>query len=255
MDKTSKNSGNTAAPPREAATFAERLSWLLKEKGITNKELATHLSITQQAVNLYASGSSFPALDKLKKIAEYFGVSCDFLLGRARAAAPDDFIQAAVKRYGLSEGALAFLERLNAPLGIDSAECERVAAKQKAFEASIETAPGRVGSPPPLEPGEWQELLAIMQNETNKHALNMLNDMLTAKTGREWETYGFQILTSIYSYCCGVYEDMQRQRRGKTGITYYTLTADTQRNSELCALNGILAKLRDKLRGANINAT
>jgi transcriptional regulator with XRE-family HTH domain len=95
------------------APFARSLRDKLKERGMTNKELAEHLGVSQQAVNLYTAGNSMPTVDKIVKIAEFFGVSVDFLLGRSRAAAPDDFIQEAVRRYGLSEGALRALEGFN----------------------------------------------------------------------------------------------------------------------------------------------
>jgi Arc/MetJ family transcription regulator len=50
-------------------------------------------------------------------LAEYFGVSCDFLLGRTRATAADDFMQEAVKRFGLSEQALAVFSDMPDPKG------------------------------------------------------------------------------------------------------------------------------------------
>jgi hypothetical protein len=43
-------------------------------------------------------------------VAEYLGVSCDYLLGRSRITAPDDFIQAACKRLGLQESVIETLE-------------------------------------------------------------------------------------------------------------------------------------------------
>lgn len=48
----------------------------------TQAELATYLSKTRQSITYYCDGSSSPDWETLVKIADYFDVSTDYLLGR-----------------------------------------------------------------------------------------------------------------------------------------------------------------------------
>jgi len=52
------------------------------EKGITQTELASYLKLSARAVGYYESGEREPDYNTLLKIAEYFDVSVDYLLGR-----------------------------------------------------------------------------------------------------------------------------------------------------------------------------
>ena len=62
--------------------LGERLKQLRKGKGITQSALAEELGITQQAVGKWETGRSSPDPDMLLRLAEYFCVSIDSLLGR-----------------------------------------------------------------------------------------------------------------------------------------------------------------------------
>ncbi len=60
--------------------FKERLKTLRKQKGITQSDLASILNYGYTAVSNYESGRNEPSIKDLKKIAEYFDVSLDYLL-------------------------------------------------------------------------------------------------------------------------------------------------------------------------------
>ncbi|MEM1485747.1 XRE family transcriptional regulator [Oscillospiraceae bacterium PP1C4] len=62
--------------------FSERLKALRKECKITQVALAEQLGISQQAVGKWETGRSTPDPMTLRKIADIFGVSTDFLIGR-----------------------------------------------------------------------------------------------------------------------------------------------------------------------------
>ncbi|HHV73076.1 MAG TPA: helix-turn-helix domain-containing protein [Thermoanaerobacterium sp.] len=62
--------------------FGERLSQLRKEKGLTQEELAKALNMTRSSLSLYEIGKRDPDTDTLKKIADFFNVSTDYLLGQ-----------------------------------------------------------------------------------------------------------------------------------------------------------------------------
>ena len=61
--------------------LSERLSALRKEKGLTLRELAEQVGITAAALSNYEKGQKEPSLGYAKKLAQYYGVSLDYLCG------------------------------------------------------------------------------------------------------------------------------------------------------------------------------
>ncbi|MDD6095200.1 MAG: helix-turn-helix transcriptional regulator [Clostridia bacterium] len=59
-----------------------RLKELRKAKGITQLKLAMDLNTNQNTISRYETGEREPSLSELIKIADYFDVSADYLLGR-----------------------------------------------------------------------------------------------------------------------------------------------------------------------------
>lgn len=66
--------------PTEVNTVIKSLR---TEKHISQRELAAAVNLTQQAVAKWEKGISEPDSDTLLKLADYFGVSVDYLLGRS----------------------------------------------------------------------------------------------------------------------------------------------------------------------------
>lgn len=63
--------------------FGSKLSELRKEKNLSQKELGMHLGIPGKVVSFYETNRRFPQeKETLVKIADFFGVSTDWLLGR-----------------------------------------------------------------------------------------------------------------------------------------------------------------------------
>lgn len=56
---------------------------LREARGMTTAELADILGVSQRQVQLYEKGESLPKLEGLIILADLFGVSTDYLLGRA----------------------------------------------------------------------------------------------------------------------------------------------------------------------------
>ena len=59
-----------------------RLKELRKKKGISQLRLASDLNTTQNTISRYETGEREPGIDELIKIADYFNVSVDYLIGR-----------------------------------------------------------------------------------------------------------------------------------------------------------------------------
>lgn len=66
----------------EQEAFIKILSTLLEEKNITQRELADKINVTEVTISRYLSGERSPRIEIVNKIAEYFDVSIDYLLGR-----------------------------------------------------------------------------------------------------------------------------------------------------------------------------
>ena len=62
-------------------TFSEKLKALRKEQKITQEQLAKILGVERSSVGKYETGT-LPSMEILTRIATYFDVSTDYLLGR-----------------------------------------------------------------------------------------------------------------------------------------------------------------------------
>jgi transcriptional regulator with XRE-family HTH domain len=62
--------------------FARIITLLRKERGYSQKKAAADLSISQALLSHYEKGIRECGLDFVVKVADYYGVSCDYLLGR-----------------------------------------------------------------------------------------------------------------------------------------------------------------------------
>ncbi|MCM1335738.1 MAG: helix-turn-helix domain-containing protein [Bacteroides sp.] len=58
----------------------EKLKELRKEKGISLKELGAEMGVAESTMSLYENGKRQPDYETLLKLAEYFGVTVDYLL-------------------------------------------------------------------------------------------------------------------------------------------------------------------------------
>jgi transcriptional regulator with XRE-family HTH domain len=63
-------------------TFSERLKQLRINSPRMQKELAEHLQVTTRTLQRYEEGKTEPNIDTLIKIADFFNVSADYLIGR-----------------------------------------------------------------------------------------------------------------------------------------------------------------------------
>ena len=61
--------------------FSETFERLLKERGITQKDLCALLDVSKNQVHYWIKNKAEPDLEMLVKIARFFDVSADYLLG------------------------------------------------------------------------------------------------------------------------------------------------------------------------------
>lgn len=70
--------------------FPDVLKRLRKASKINQTILAEHLSVTQSAIATWECGKRQPDFDMLCRIADYFGVTTDCLLGRTPIPVPPE---------------------------------------------------------------------------------------------------------------------------------------------------------------------
>ncbi len=66
-----------------AMEFNRIITLLRKERGITQKQAASDLGISQAQLSHYEKGIRECGLEFVVQVADYYGVSCDYLLGRS----------------------------------------------------------------------------------------------------------------------------------------------------------------------------
>lgn len=68
-----------------ASDFARTLALLRREKKISQRTAANDLGVSQALLSHYENGLREPGLGFVVRAANYYGVSCDYLLGRSMA--------------------------------------------------------------------------------------------------------------------------------------------------------------------------
>ena len=91
--------------------FADRLQDLISESGKDVKTLAAEIGVSSGALSKYQNDKGEPGITALSKIAEYFGVTSDYLIGLSDNRKLENANIG--KRIGLSDKSIETLEDLN----------------------------------------------------------------------------------------------------------------------------------------------
>lgn len=83
--------------------FAKRLTQLRKEKDLKRQQVADDLCITRASLEFYEKGKRKPDIEMTARIAKYYNVSADYLLGLSEGKKIDNELQAICKYTGLSD--------------------------------------------------------------------------------------------------------------------------------------------------------
>ena len=65
------------------AKFSERICALRKEKKMTQQKMADFCGIQLRSYQAYEYNNIFPEVPRLLRLADYFNVSLDYLMGRS----------------------------------------------------------------------------------------------------------------------------------------------------------------------------
>lgn len=94
--------------------IGETLANLRKEKGLGQKQLAALLNMSVSTISNYENGVHFPDLLTLGKLAQFFDVTTDYLLGRTEYRCPPE----AMSRYITTDYTVQ--DMVNTVLSLDS---------------------------------------------------------------------------------------------------------------------------------------
>ncbi len=97
----------TSVEEKYNAPFPTALRALMDERGETQENIAKAAEKTRQTVSQYVNGISEPSYETLVKIADYFNVSADYLLGRTE---DPNRKPCAADELGLSSEAIAVIK-------------------------------------------------------------------------------------------------------------------------------------------------
>ena len=87
MDKTEKET-SPINQDELLRVFSRRLRSARKKKGITERKASEVSDVAQTSISDYETGKSLPDPEPLKFLADYYGVSTDYLLGLTEFIAP-----------------------------------------------------------------------------------------------------------------------------------------------------------------------
>lgn len=92
-------------------TFPTRLRELMEKGKITQPQLAAAVGVQRQTISNYTCGQSSPDWETLVRIAEFFDVSSDYLIGLSDSDSSDPGIRYVCEYTGLSSSAVEVLHK------------------------------------------------------------------------------------------------------------------------------------------------
>ena len=70
--------------------FSKNLMYYLERKGKTQREVAEALNVSTSAFNEWATGRKYPRIDKIEKLANYFGIQKSDLIEDKKNKSTDE---------------------------------------------------------------------------------------------------------------------------------------------------------------------
>lgn len=101
------------------SVFAKRLRDLMEENNTTQPQLAEAVGVSRQAIGQWKDGNTVPDILDFQKIADYFNVSADYLLGRSKSRSYNNDISDVSNYLGISNNAVMAICQMS---GAKSAE-------------------------------------------------------------------------------------------------------------------------------------
>ena len=92
--------------------FSTRLKYIRKNNKKTQQDMANFLNIQRSTYGEYERGKIMPPMDKIQKLADYFDVSVDWLMGNTNFETHDERKKAATDVEDISRNIKTMIEKL-----------------------------------------------------------------------------------------------------------------------------------------------
>lgn len=92
--------------------FSQRLKTLRKERQKTQQDMADFLNIQRSTYGEYERGRIMPPYDKIKKLADYLGVSIEYLMGTSNFKTNEEKYGAQESNFDVSKEIKLILDQL-----------------------------------------------------------------------------------------------------------------------------------------------
>lgn len=115
--------------------FLHRFRELVYEDAKSQDELAREFGASRQTVSKWMLGESIPDIDALIKMAKYYNVSADYLLGLSDTVSVDVNVKATMEYTGLSEAAVEWLH-----MGLDDFVCDGIGLDNEERKKNLDAA-------------------------------------------------------------------------------------------------------------------
>lgn len=178
--------------------FSKRLRALREEKQLSQDALAEKLGISRGSISFYENGTRTPDIEVFCRIASFFNVSLNYLMGLANAGKPEN--EEISEQIGLSDKAIDILKskkNSNLPLFVNSLiehpKVEKLALKFSRLKNDIEEI-DEIFKNPVFDPTDDEEEIAESISQNNKKMKEQASSVSKHLDRRVDLLYGEKIL-------------------------------------------------------------
>jgi len=178
-----------------AQKMYEIFEQLLQRRGITAYKVAKDTGLTQTLLSNWKNGKSIPNTQNLKKIADYFGVTVDYLMtGEDKTETKNDFSEL--------EGAYFSLAKEAQESGIDPDDIRKIIE----IVRSVRDKKGGVILSSYLTKADLYNYIDLVRMKNNIHfsvyPLNVIKDCLQIGIEVKKESFSTKGLRDIFTFSC-----------------------------------------------------
>ncbi len=211
--------------------FPRTLSLLRQEKKISQRKAAAELQVSQALLSHYENGVREPGLSFVVRAADYYGVSCDYLLGRTlsregTAVAAEDLPDSSAKKDNVLKGsAMAMLSKklqvngisaLYGALGNQGSKEAILASSAylslafyKVYRTLYCADPNHTPGAFPLEENGWRELCDAAMKQQERR-LRRLAQPVPGLTNQEMQQAAPSLAPSLFTMLHNASEMMEK---------------------------------------------
>ena len=104
------------------SVFATRLRDLMEKNNTTQPQLAEAVGVSRQAVGQWKDGNTVPDILDFQKIAEYYNVTADYLLGRSESQSTDRNLIEIAECLGISDYSALAIQQFSGKISAEEAQ-------------------------------------------------------------------------------------------------------------------------------------